>query len=1797
MKRFYLSKLTILVAILSCISAGAIAQSTTFNYTGAIQYYTVPSGVTSLAIDMGGAQGGLSASGYGVPGCGGKLVCKLQVTGGQVLNLFVGGVGQNSTGCCSSYMPGGWNGGGTSGYGYGGGGGGATDIRVGGTAVSNRVIVAGGGGGGGGPYCGSGNNGGQGGGLTGQGGLICSSTTYCPCYNATGGSQSAGGIGGTCNGGTTGTQTAGGNANQYGGGGGGGYWGGGGGGYYSGGGGGSSYPAANGGNVTGLTHTQGGNCAAGYITICPGPVAGSIIGATTVCPGGATTTLSDFGGATGGVWSSSNIAIATVNPTTGVVTGVLPGTAVITYSISSSCATGIATTTMTVNPKTSLYNVTSTGTTYCAGTPSIGVGTDGSDVGTDYKLYSAGPTLLSTLSGNGSPLNFGVFGAGTYTVVGTIVATGCALNMAGSAVITSTPLPNVYSLTAAGTAYCTGGTGYAVQLNTSDIGVDYQLYNASGALGSSMAGTGSALVFGIEPAGTYSVVATNSTTGCVKNMSGTPTITMSPLPTSFTVRVAGGGPSSFCAGGVGIPIELSGSTPGVQYQLYAGAMPLGGPVTGTGSVISLGTWTTNGTYTVIASDPATTCTKTMSGSVNVSSVGLPNIYNLTVGGGGSYCAGGAGLDVVLSSTDAGTIYKLLLNGSPIATSTGSGSVLHFGNKTGMGTYTAIATNSFGCSSNMAGSPTININPLPVSTYTVELTPGSRSSYCSGGTGVGIELSYSAVGVSYQLYVGASPQGGAISGTGNVLSFGSQTTGGVYTVRATNSTTGCNSNMTGSVNVSIDFPPATHTLKGGGSYCAGATGLNIDLDGSSSGVSYQLYNSSLPVGSPVAGTGGPITFGPQTLAGSYAAMATNTLTGCTAAMNGAPTVTIKPLPNPQAITGGGGYCAGGTGVAIGLFTTDVGISYQLYNGSTVVGTAIAGTGSAISFGAKTAVGTYTVKASNSVTTCFDFMPGSTNISVNPAPNVYTVSGGGNYCAGTAGADVKLSFSNIGIDYQLYLNGNPVGAPVAGTGAMLDFGLQSGLGSYTVIATNSISGCTQNMSGSVVVTTSPLPSPYTVTVDNGGYYCSGGTGVHVGLSSSNTGISYQLYLGSTPVGSPKNGTNTAIDFGSKTTPGTYSVFATNATTGCSNGMSGSVAVNINPKPNAYSMSGTGTYCAGGSGAVMCLNNSDAGTDYQLYLGTTPVSGALISGTGSPICFLPQPTIGNYTIVATNTSTTCTQSMAGSVTVSTLPLPTVYTVTGGGNYCAGDPGKNVLLSGSNTGISYQLVSGSPVKTMAGTGSSLDFGTFTTTGNYTVVATNTTTSCSVSMASSATIGVNALPRVDTVNGGGTYCSGTGGVAVGLKKSLSSVNYQLYYAGSKLGSSIPGTGGALSFGTLTAAGAYTVKANDPATTCSNDMYGTATINVTIPSTPGITVASSKGLTVCAGDTVTYTTTVVSPGTTPLYQWMVNGTPVTGETNSSYTVVPANGDRVGVTMTSSASCLTAPTASDEVIMAVNAKLNPNVTILVDPATTVCPGTEVTYHAVATGVGPIAPSYSWTFKGASAGSDVFTVLTPANNDVISVTVTTAATCTTKPSVTGTVTMTVTPVSTPANVKLTVTPGKSIIEGQLDTVKANFTAGSAGLNPVFEWLINGVVISGETGDMLIRDDFRNHDSVTCLVTGSGSCGGTTVAASASILVRSTAGVNQLNNSPSDIRVLPNPNKGMFSVKGTLANTNAHDVTLEITNMLGQVVYRNAVTASNGVINEQVQLGGNLANGMYVLSVRSGSENNVFHFVIEQ
>ncbi len=246
-----------------------VSGTQTFNYTGAVQMWVVPAGVTSVDVTCWGAEGGRAA---GPGGMGGMAQATAPVNPGDTLWIYVGGKGND--GNTAGNGLGGFNGGG-DGYQLsstdgGSGGGGGTDVRRVGNTLNDRFVVAGGGGGsentGGGPMAG-----GAGGGLVGGDGQIWAGDT------AKGGTQTAGGAPNTglaCSGtiifatpGSFGQGGAGGRctSSRCGGGGGGGWYGGGGCTRGNGSGGGSGYVAATGNTNTSMS--SGVRSGDGMVTI------------------------------------------------------------------------------------------------------------------------------------------------------------------------------------------------------------------------------------------------------------------------------------------------------------------------------------------------------------------------------------------------------------------------------------------------------------------------------------------------------------------------------------------------------------------------------------------------------------------------------------------------------------------------------------------------------------------------------------------------------------------------------------------------------------------------------------------------------------------------------------------------------------------------------------------------------------------------------------------------------------------------------------------------------------------------------------------------------------------------------------------------------------------------------------------------------------------------------------------------------------------------------------------------------------------------------------------------------------------------------------------------------------------------------------------------------------------------------------------------------------------------------------------------------------------------------------------
>jgi uncharacterized protein YjdB len=927
-------------------NTNALAQFYTFSYTGGAQSWTVPPGILTINVFAQGGAGGLNSDPVGhtdSPGHGGCVAATFTVTPGQVITINTGGRGGN--GVTSIPGPGGFNGGGIGGtstlavpHYSGGGGGGASDIRFGAT----RMLIAAGGGGAGLLCGGMGDNGGDGGGLTGSAGMA--SCPPLPVTTASGpGTPSGGGIGGNCVAclgitGFSGTGFTGGAAGtgSAGGGGGAGLWGGGGG-QFVGGGGGSSYTDP---SATGVVINPGCNTGAGLVQITAVCTPGTVTATPSVICEGSTLTVSD--GVLGGTWTSSNTAVATVGSSSGIVTGVYGGTAIITYNIGPCTAT----TTISVNatPKV-IPNFAECAGQTTALSDSIGGGT-----------WLSSNTLVMTVDPGGN-----AFGVSTGVVIIKYTAgTGCFTTLTA----TVNALPPAIS---GPDSVCQGAT-----TTLSDVGLG--TWMSSNTALATISGAG--LVNGILSTGALDTITYTLPTGCLI----TTTLMVNPLPAAVT------GPDTLCVGSVILLSDptsggtwnstpafvaavgatsgfVTGLSPGVSticYKLTLGGCSSCMPVTvyplpsfivgpyrvceGNNTTLSDasagGIWSISNTNATIGP---------VSGTVNGVIAGTA-VVTYTLSTGGCFITHTFTVDP-LPSTIVGV--PIVCAGSSITLSDGSAGTwtssntsvatvgLFSGIVTGTGisggTSTITFTTAFGCQAFQA----VTVNPLaPVS---------GPTSVCFGGT---ITMS--------------DATGGGTWGSTNTSVATIDLILGTVTTASIGITNICYTTSLGCVACTVVSVTPTPTIIGSGNVCMGQTTLLSDTNPGGTWTSSNTFVATV-------GSSTGVVFGVSL---STATITYTLGTGCSTTM----VVTVNALP--PAISGVLAVCQGQT-----TCLSD-GLSGGTWSGS---GTTIAFIGSA---GCVTGLGGGTMTVSYTMPTgCY----AAATVTVNPLPS--NITGPTKVCVGS------------------------------------------------------------------------------------------------------------------------------------------------------------------------------------------------------------------------------------------------------------------------------------------------------------------------------------------------------------------------------------------------------------------------------------------------------------------------------------------------------------------------------------------------------------------------------------------------------------------------------------------------------------------------------------------------------------------------------------------------------------------------------------------------------------------------------
>ncbi len=260
-----------------------------------------------------------------------------------------------------------------------------------------------------------------------------------------------------------------------------------------------------------------------------------------------------------------------------------------------------------------------------------------------------------------------------------------------------------------------------------------------------------------------------------------------------------------------------------------------------------------------------------------------------------------------------------------------------------------------------------------------------------------------------------------------------------------------------------------------------------------------------------------------------------------------------------------------------------------------------------------------------------------------------------------------------------------------------------------------------------------------------------------------------------------------------------------------------------------------------------------------------------------------------------------------------------------------------------------------------------------------------------------------------------------------------------------------------------------PASATSNIV--TMTVNPLV--TPAVSIAGVMQTSICPGSTVTFTATPTNGGSTPVYQWLVNGTNAGTNSPTFNTNTLSNGDVISCQLTSDAACLATPAAkSNNVTITVNPAVMPSASISVSE-NNVCAGTVVTFTATPVNGGS-APNYQWLVNGINIGSNsaTFTSNSFVNGDVVSCVMTSNATCVTPVNATSN--------SISMNVIANVIPSVSIAASANNictgtSVTFTATLNNGGSSPVYQWQVDGVN-SGTNSPSFSSSTLNNGDQVS-------------------------------------------------------------------------------------------------------------------------
>ncbi len=797
----------------------------------------------------------------------------------------------------------------------------------------------------------------------------------------------------------------------------------------------------------------------------------------------------------------------------------------------------------------------------------------------------------------------------------------------------------------------------------------------------------------------------------------------------------------------------------------------------------------------------------------------------------------------------------------------------------------------------------------------------------------------------------------ISGTFNPVSSNSTTSAttvitpsaGTYTVTCSIYATS-DPLATVTTTVTVNALPLTPTSVSASpaTVCAGSTS---NLKGTSTSNTIKWYtvaSGGTGIGTSASGTNFPVIPGATT---TYYAEALSSA-GCKSTARTAVTSTVNALPTAFAVTGGGSYCSGGSGVVIGLSGSQTGVNYQLYNAGISSGSAVAGTGSAITFGNKTVAGTYSVIATNATTTCTNTMTGNAVVTIISRPTSTIGPASQSVCNGSA-ASITASLSGTAPWTLTYSDGSASSTVNNIAASPYTFNLSPlSTKTYTITSLSDAS-CTSiaaDRTGSAPVTVNKRP---TAAISGTTTICNGSSAT-LSLAVSGAGT----ITGTLSDGTAFSGTAPAITINvnpSTTTIYTVATLSNNTCTAIAADKTGSATITVNQRPTA-SLSGTTAIC-NGSLATLSLAVTGSGT-----ISGTLSDGSAFNGTAPTITIDVNPGTSTIYTVATLSNSTCTSIAAdrtGSAIVTVNQRPTAF-LSGTTTLCNGTSATlSLAVAGSGT-IAGTLSDGSA---FSGTAPAISLNVAPNTSTTYAIATlynNTCTSITADKSGSATITVNQRPT-SIISGTTTICNGSSATLSLAVTGTGTISGTLS-DGTAFGGTAPAITINVNPGTTTTY-TFATLSNNTCTSIAADRTGSAI--VTVNQRP--TAFLSGTTTICNGNQATLSLAVTGSGT--LSGALSDGTAFSGNTPAiSVNVNPNAATTYNITTLSNSTCTSI--AADRTGSAV-IKVNQRPSASISGLAAICKGSSVNINLSVIGTGIISGSLSdgTTFSGTAPAINV------------------------------------------------------------------------------------------------------------------------------------------------------------------------------------------------------------------------------------